>query len=290
MGIYTNNGNIKAKFDPDDNCTYRKLLDLGGMEISDNTSEAANYYREDESIPKGSILWTYPYFLKGSSASSSARCLVYAYRPPNDSTEKKAGVTMIDLNYQVTPCILNPLSSSTILSFADGDQCKTTFLANPSSTPPTQCPGWVWGNDENAICDPVPVGPCSIASLKDTCWGSYGDQVVAEASAICAKESGGVETLYSKTDLCLESKKSISWGLFQINLSAHNNIGGKVCGAKAATPVYTAENHYCEIKENYDACLNAAKNPENNINKACAIYSEAGKRWSPWGANKKCNF
>gem|GEM_PF-2514607 len=153
MGIYTNNNVTKntAKFDPNNNCTYRKLLDLGGMEISDNTGEAQNYYREDKSIPGGSVLWTYPYFLKGSSASSSARCLVYAYRPPNDSTEKKASVTMIDLNYQVTPCILNPLSSSTILSLADGDQCKTTFLANPSSIPPTQCPGWIWGNDEKSV-------------------------------------------------------------------------------------------------------------------------------------------
>lgn len=94
-------------------CTYRHLFDKDGMIITSN-----QYYAAGETIPKNTVLWVYPYFIK-SIGPSSAQCLVYAYRTPwqkalnqtvGDVAEK---TVMVSLRNDLAPCILPKIPSST---------------------------------------------------------------------------------------------------------------------------------------------------------------------------------
>lgn len=133
-------------------------------------------------------------------------------------------------------------------------------------------------------CTPVTSGPCSVEKLKTTC---FGDNAV-KASSICNAESGGSEKISSGVDKCQPGGESVSWGLFQINISA-NNISGYTCANSAASPTYTGKNKNCTTKANYNACVTAACTADLNIKTACSI-SNNGTRWSAWGANSKCGF
>ena len=120
------------------------------------------------------------------------------------------------------------------------------------------------------------VGSCSPSNLS--IFGGVADQ----ASAICQGESGGTPGIPSGTDICADGK-SASWGLFQINISA-NPIGGLDCPSAFSSP-YTANDHSCTVKNQalYNQCVTAAKNPGTNAEQAYLIYSNAGKKWMPWG-------
>jgi len=137
-------------------------------------------------------------------------------------------------------------------------------------------------------------GSCAVENLKKTSWKNESDTIIEQASRICANESGGDETLGSGMDKCnLTSEDdrlgaTVSWGLFQINMSAHTPIGGIVCAESAVAPLYTSKNHWCTPKSNYTPCMNATINAEKNLEKAYTIYKSGG--WNQWGANCKCNF
>jgi hypothetical protein len=91
-------GNAK----PDDGgntCKYRKLyIYKDGFHITPDN----DFYMslKDIDIKPQSIIWTYPYFVKGKGASS-ARCVVYAYREPGNP-----GATFSSLEPGIEPCVL----------------------------------------------------------------------------------------------------------------------------------------------------------------------------------------
>lgn len=137
-------------------------------------------------------------------------------------------------------------------------------------------------------CQPTATGPCSVDNLKNTCFGNNAEK----ASAICRAESGGSETIGSSMDKCQPGGEVVSWGLFQINISAHK-IGGYDCPPPPPVfdKTYTGSNKNCQVTDQsmYNNCVSAAKNASTNIQKACEI-SNNGTSWSAWGANKQCGF
>ncbi len=133
-------------------------------------------------------------------------------------------------------------------------------------------------------CQPTSVGACSTSEMS--CFGD--DIKKAQASAICMAESGGNAGIGSSVDKCSVDSKVVSWGLFQINLSA-NGVGGYNC-PNAFSKMYTGSVKDCQVKDTnlYNNCIAAATNYQTNIQAACNIYNSGG--WNRWGANKRCGF
>jgi|GEM_PF-3442143 len=145
----------------------------------------------------------------------------------------------------------------------------------------------------NGKCVPVASGPASVTALQTTCF----DGNAAQASSIANIESaGGNAFIGSSVDKCQPGDESVSWGLFQINLTNHK-IAGLNCPAAFDYPAgvspreYDAKNHQCTVKDKslYDQCVLAAQQPDNSIQVACQI-SQNGAHWGQWGANSICNF
>ena len=141
----------------------------------------------------------------------------------------------------------------------------------------------------NSPCKSVTTGPCSVAKLTPY-FGSNADK----ASAICMAESQGIETKASTVDICQTNGQPngqvVSWGLFQINLSA-NPIAGIACPAPkgAFNKQFTGSNKDCTAQQLYSSCVNAAKNADNNIKEAASL-SNNGTSWGKWGSDSKCGF
>ncbi len=133
------------------------------------------------------------------------------------------------------------------------------------------------------VCSVAASGPASVDSLASTCFGAN----AGKASAIAVAESGGNPVSMSRVDKC--GNDSVSVGLFQINLTAHR-VAGLNCPS-AFNRRYDGPGSACQVinRSLYDACVAAAKLPENNIQEACRI-SGNGQSWSAWGANRRCGF
>lgn len=128
-------------------------------------------------------------------------------------------------------------------------------------------------------CEPVDSGPCSQAALGNSCFGSS----TSQASSICNAESGGGAQQLSKTDITADGRP-FSVGLFQINLTVHD-IGGLNCPKAFSGKNYSAT----VVNESlYQQCVQAAQDPNTNIQKACQI-GRNGSNWNAWGANKGAN-
>ncbi len=136
-------------------------------------------------------------------------------------------------------------------------------------------------------CYAAATGPASIANLSISCFGQAN---APEASAIAYAESGGNALSASRTDVCATDGSAVSFGLFQINISAHK-IGSLNCPA-AFNQMFTASTKStCRVVNQslYQQCVQAAKDAATNIQVACQI-SGNGSSWSAWGANLKCGF
>lgn len=133
------------------------------------------------------------------------------------------------------------------------------------------------------VCSVAASGPASVENLASTCFGAN----AGKASAIAVAESGGNPVSMSRVDKC--GNDSVSVGLFQINLTAHR-VAGLNCPS-AFNRRYDGPSSACQVinRPLYDACVAAAKIPENNIQEACRI-SGNGQSWSAWGANRRCGF
>lgn len=153
------------------------------------------------------------------------------------------------------------------------------------------------GGSGTGECKPIfdAANPCSVQNLEQTCFGDNAEK----ASAICNVESGGNPFVASGVDICQPSGPPVSWGLFQINISAHDMTSPTGQALNCAPPprpaaftsTYTASNKSCSIDDQdlFNQCRAAATNAELNIQKACQISSN-GQNWSAWGANSKCKF
>lgn len=136
-------------------------------------------------------------------------------------------------------------------------------------------------------CKAPSTGACSPNALSSTCFGGKN---VDTWSAICYKESNGSATIASKTDICTGDGSPVSFGLFQINISA-NKIGSLDC-PKAFSSVFTGSNKNCRVVNRtlYNQCVTAAKNATNNINTACGLAGSNVNNTGPWGAARACNI
>ncbi len=156
-------------------------------------------------------------------------------------------------------------------------------IDNTEGTPMGPLGGGAGGSGS---CQALSSGDCSVSNLT-TAFGSAASQ----ASSICNGESGG-SSIPSTVDKCADGNPA-SWGLFQINITVHS-VGGYPCPSAFSGGGYTAQNHSCRVIDQtlYNNCVNAVKNPINNIAAAKSIYGKAGNSWRPWGANKRsnCNF
>lgn len=139
-------------------------------------------------------------------------------------------------------------------------------------------------------CTAPSAGPCSTASLQQTCMGSN----AAIAGGVCNTESsanaaagGDLSTNIGPNGKGLPA----SVGLFQINLSANTipynctpgSSGCLNCPAAFTNP-YTGSNPHTTITNMtlYNQCVAAAENPSTNIQQACTM-SKNGTNWSQWG-------
>lgn len=142
-------------------------------------------------------------------------------------------------------------------------------------------------------CTAPSAGPCSTASLQNTCMGSN----AAIAGGVCQTESsanpgagGDLSTNVGSNGKALPA----SVGLFQINLSANTvpytkngvcppNSGCLQCPA-AFSNKFTGSNPHTTITNMslYNQCVAAAENPSTNIQQACTM-SNNGTNWNQWG-------
>ena len=151
-----------------------------------------------------------------------------------------------------------------------------------AGTTQTGTPGGKGTNYGNGNCVEVSSGPCSPENLASN-FGSAANQ----ASIICNYESQGNQMKASTSDICRgdNNGRSFSWGLFQINLTQHN-IGGLNC--KGA---FSGTNSSCTVinESLYQQCVQAAQNPDTNINYAKGLYSRNG--WGDWkNTREKCGL
>jgi hypothetical protein len=149
-------------------------------------------------------------------------------------------------------------------------------------------------------------GGCTTSQIsKCSAWASNPDI----ASAVCSKESRGIASISSGTDLCTDGK-SWSIGLFQINIIAHSgksympaacNKPGifKIKGTGTpqggcAVPLVTnasgvkyCPQSNCEVADvpAYDECVKALQQPAANITAACEIFKTQG--WKAWDNSYK---
>ena len=137
-----------------------------------------------------------------------------------------------------------------------------------------------------ATCSPVPAGVASPSALIGTCFG----QNATKASMVAGAESGGDPGKASRVDICTLDGSVVSWGLFQINLSAHK-VAGLNCPA-AFSKMYTGSNKDCRVVDQalYQQCVRAATDPATQIQTACQI-SGNGTNWNAWAFTKnKCGL
>ncbi len=136
------------------------------------------------------------------------------------------------------------------------------------------------GVTSSGICQPVSFGVASVQNLQNSCFGSN----AAKASSIAKLESGGQATNESKSDICKDGK-AFSIGLFQINLTVHK-INSLNCPA-----AFAGRDFACTVVNGqlYSQCVQAAKDAQINIQKACEI-SQNGQNWGAWSTNRVCKY
>lgn len=170
------------------------------------------------------------------------------------------------------------------LSSNAGSAASTGFGAGAGSTS-----GGGTGYSGSGSCQPVTnstSNPCSTTNLASTCFGG---SRVNTWSAICQAESSGNASISSRTDICTGDGSPVSFGLFQINISA-NKVGNLDCPSAFNRP-FTGSNKNCSVTNRnlYNQCVAAAKNAPQNITTACRLSSN-GTNTGPWGAARRCNI
>ncbi|MFA6494772.1 MAG: PKD domain-containing protein [Candidatus Paceibacterota bacterium] len=133
------------------------------------------------------------------------------------------------------------------------------------------------GSQAGGQCQPPASGPCSLAALQGSCFGSNA-QI---AGGVCMIESSGNPMAQSGTDKCADGSP-VSIGLFQINISA-NTISGLNCPT-AFDHAFSGSHPTCNVTNRalYLQCLSAAQSASDNIAKACEL-SGNGSSWRLWG-------
>ncbi len=126
-------------------------------------------------------------------------------------------------------------------------------------------------------------GPCAQSNFT-AAFGSAAGQ----ASEICAAESANGNALEGDKTT---SGDPVSFGLFQINITAHD-VAGLPCSTKVFDSVFTGSHHNVVIKDQalYSQCRAAALHMDNNSAVAASIYKHDGNSWREWSTHTKCGL
>jgi len=167
------------------------------------------------------------------------------------------------------------------------------YTINPSLVQLTTISGNIGGGGGGGgggtgQCQPVTSGPCSVDSLKGSCFDGKAD--LSKISSLCNKESGGVDGRMSTSDTCSNTARtSFSCGLLQVNLTC-------VCKGQSAftgsEPTKGCASFSCTGPgPNYKSCTDQNCWGTGNINAACQLYNEhSGNKYDTWSENKNCGF
>ncbi len=158
--------------------------------------------------------------------------------------------------------------------------------------------------DSSSNCNPNKLNPpfVTMTTAIDPLFNANS----AQASAICQLESRAVANTLSGLDICSDGK-AFSFGLFQINASAHRREI-PVCngafeippgdGTSQGNPLheydvvakdgkkYIARWSCKTVEPAYTNCKNYLINPANNIAFAVHLYEQQG--WGPWTTYNSC--
>ena len=198
-----------------------------------------------------------------------------------------------------------------LLKAINPDLIKFHTISPPGVTLPADAGlisgGGASGSGGVTTCHESTTGVASTFSLQQSCFGSNGNL----ASQIANKETGGNSTLGSGTDICQDQSGnkipysgkyssnqyskgylSVSWGLFQINISANSLItsdGKTLPCPKAFTNPFTGTQKKCSVTnmDLYEQCIGAALDANTNTLNACKL-SNNGNNWKPW--HNECGF
>lgn len=99
-------------------CAYRKSIQSKTFSVGSD-----DYYDEDEEVPGGSTIWTYPYFIS-SKGTSTAYCLAYAYQKKGEETK------FINLNPQLELCASQKQEPTT-------EELKNELSCDPNESIPS---------------------------------------------------------------------------------------------------------------------------------------------------------
>ena len=190
------------------------------------------------------------------------------------------------------------VSTYVILNVINPNIVKCTLPELVGVTIEAPSPTSPWGDNASlATCQAPPRGGCSTQSLMSVGGACFGDNI-SVAGGVCGVETANGALLKSTTDVTEGTTanpkgESVSFGLFQINISAN-----KVFDLKTATLIdcpkafdrpftscsYTGTCPKPKIVDRnlYNKCRDAALDANNNIARACSL-SNGGTDWSPWG-------
>lgn len=149
------------------------------------------------------------------------------------------------------------------------------------------CSGGSGPSTRGPACAPLTSGPASVANLRNICFGANADI----ASGVSRAENPKSDpALASGADRCQPGKEAVSFGLFQINISANPiTVGGYNLNCpKAFDRAFSESNKNCVVtnKALYDQCVNAITDSRINILTACQL-SNNGTDWSKWGSRSR---
>lgn len=200
------------------------------------------------------------------------------------------GILIAFCGWLIVDTIIKSLASGgeIVGAWSTMPECKAP-IADEGLTFQDVVPGAV--SSRTGVCSVAPASNTyvSVNALSSTCMSPNERQ----ASQIAMAESRGDPTIPSRVDICKGggTNDSVSWGLFQINISA-NTLPGLNCPS-AFQGRYTGISSAatCKVIDRalYDRCVAAAKNPTVNIQKACEL-SKGGNDWGKWGAATKCGL
>ena len=181
----------------------------------------------------------------------------------------------------------------------DPDQASPDSPASPTSLS-TPVSDRAATPRQQRLCKPTsnPKNPCSPENLAPY----FPDENIAlQASSICNLESQGHPTRQSYVDFCRDGS-SYSYGLFQINVIAKEQLVPECAGAFQYTMNEAGDDMACTKEKNgvcivhdcriadqtkYKACVAAITNAERNISIAAKVYAETNS-WKDWGSYAFC--
>ncbi|HEV7121604.1 MAG TPA: pilin [Candidatus Paceibacterota bacterium] len=173
------------------------------------------------------------------------------------------------LRYNANPGVLTTGINGTPISGSD--------ILNPGTTGSS-----AGGSSAGGNCQVKTSGACASSNFTSA-FGSAANQ----ASQICSAESANGNLLQGDKTT---SGDPVSFGLFQVNITAHQ-VAGLDC-PHAFDSVFTGSHHNVKIINPalYQQCKTAALDPNNNAAAAAVIYNKDHGSFKEWSTASKCGI